>query len=221
MKSSASGNGRWEEIRMRLEQTTRQMASGQVLSATEAKRILKARAVALAVPEKAPADGQDLDLVEFDLAHETYLIEAGFIREITPLTRLTPLPGTPPFVLGIANVRNDILAVFDLKRFFNLPEKGLTDLDRLIVLSSEGRCFGILADRIGSVQHVRMSAIHPPPAVGTELRRELLKGVTSDGKIVLDGRRLMHDGRLVIREHVEGDSSRLTLDEKEKSHDDR
>jgi purine-binding chemotaxis protein CheW len=58
-----------------------------------------------------------LEVVEFLLAQERYGIATRCVREVLPLVELTPLPGVPPFVLGIANVRGQIVSVLDLKRF--------------------------------------------------------------------------------------------------------
>jgi len=78
-----------------------------------------------------------LEVVEFLLASEHYGIELTHIREIHALSKLTPLPGTPAFVMGLANVRGQILSVIDIKKFFGLPEKGLTDLNKVIVVRTQ------------------------------------------------------------------------------------
>src|ERR1700726_1698325 len=98
-------------------------------------QILPARAHALArPPAHTPAAETMLDVLEFRLAQERYAIETRYVREVHPLKDLTPLPCTPPFVLGIVNVRGRIVPVFDLKKFFDLPDQGLTDLHRIILI---------------------------------------------------------------------------------------
>src|SRR5882757_6299566 len=92
------------------------------------QEILRARARVLARPPERQAEaGAMLDLLEFRLAQECYAVENRYVQEVCPLKELTPLPCTPPFLLGIVNVRGRILPVLDLKKFFDLPEKGLTD----------------------------------------------------------------------------------------------
>jgi purine-binding chemotaxis protein CheW len=103
--------------------------------ANEAEQILRTRARALArTPPQASAEGAMLELLEFRLASERYAVESQLVEEVHPLRDLTPLPCTPPFVLGIVNVRGRILPVLDLKKFFDLPERGLTDLHRIILV---------------------------------------------------------------------------------------
>ena len=82
------------------------------------KEILKARARALARESGAGTVVQTIEVIEFLLAYERYAMELDHVREVFPLKEITPLPGTPPFVLGIINVRGQIVSVVDLKKFF-------------------------------------------------------------------------------------------------------
>ena len=104
-----------------------------------ATQILRARAQVLArIPERAPVAGASLEVLEFRLAKERYALENRWVQEVCPLKELTPLPCTPPFVLGIVNVRGRILPVLDLKKLFDLPEQGLTDLHRIVLVRGFG-----------------------------------------------------------------------------------
>jgi purine-binding chemotaxis protein CheW len=128
----------WDTVHRRLEAVQTTLERGWAPTLEEKKRILHARAQALAresVREEA-AQGA-LEVVEFLLAYEKYGIESSYVREVYPIRELTPLPGTPPFVLGVTNVRGQILSVIDLKRFFDLPEKGLSDLKRVIIIRDD------------------------------------------------------------------------------------
>ena len=124
---------------MKTEQTTpdvTQVATDQepVASRRQVQRVLRQRAAALArKPEEEKAHAEYMDVVAFLLADEKYAVEVSYVREVLRLKRLTPLPCTPPFVLGAINVRGQILSVVDLRRLFDLPEKGLTDQDNVII----------------------------------------------------------------------------------------
>ena len=77
------------------------------------------------------------------------------------------------------NVRGQILSVLDLKKFFNLPEKGLGDLNKIIIIRNEMMEFGILADVIIGTRRIPLEAIQPPPPAVTGIGAEYLKGVTA------------------------------------------
>jgi purine-binding chemotaxis protein CheW len=170
----------------------------------ETKRILKARAEALArEPAQAQAAGDDIEVVEFVLAYERYALETRYVREVCPLENLTPLPCTPAFVLGIVNVRGEILSVIDLKKFFELPEKGLTDLNKVIVLETENMLFGILADAVPGVRRVPVDEIQPSLPTLTGVREAYLRGVTAERMVILDADKLLADERIIVLEQVD------------------
>ena len=125
------------------------------------------------------------------------------MREVLPLQDLTPLPGTPPFVLGIINVRGEILSVLDLKKLFDLPERGLTDLNKVIILHSEKMAFGILADAILDVHAVPGQALQPPLPTLTGIRAEYLTGITPERLMIVDAERLLSDSKIVVCDTAE------------------
>ena len=165
--------------------------------------ILRARARLLAQePKQADESGTLLEIIEFKLASETYGIEAMFVREINQLRELTPLPGVPSFVLGITNVRGQILSVVDLKKFFNLPDKGLGELNKMIILRNKGMEFGILADSILGIHAIPLDAIQAPPATVTGIGAEYVRGVTGEHVVVLDAEKILDDGKIIVNEVV-------------------
>lgn len=170
----------------------------------EKKKILKARAKALAREAEDGEEGKEsIEVVEFLLAYEKYAIESSFVREVYPLKELTPLPCTPPFVLGIINVRGRILSVIDVKKFFDLPEKGLTDLNKIIIVHTDEIEFGILADSILGVRWIPLAEIQPSLPTLTGIRAEYLKGVTKERLVVLDAEKILYDKRTIVHEELE------------------
>lgn len=163
--------------------------------------ILKARAKLLAqVPE--PAESECIEVVTFLLAYETYGIETAYVREVYPLKDLSPLPCTPPFVAGIVNVRGQVMSVIDLKKFFGLPEKGLTDLNKVVILSDGIMEFGILADVVVDVRNIPLGKIQPSLPTLTGIREQYLRGVTAERLIILDAYSLLTNRSIVVHEEV-------------------
>lgn len=165
------------------------------------RRILRARAQALA-PAPEPAVSEQLDLLAFRLAWEDYAVESRFVREVCALEQLTPVPCTPPFVLGLVNLHGEILSVIDLKAFFELPAQGLTDLNKLIVLAGDGMRFGILADAITGMLGVPVAELQPALSTLTGVRAQYLRGLTPGRTVVLDAGLLLTDDTLVVRDEV-------------------
>src|SRR6202048_228190 len=126
----------WSEVHRRLERAQAALEQRATLTPDETKAVLKARAKALA-PEQEPdqCEQDRLEVIEVVLADEKDAVESFYVREVCPFKEYTPIPGTPAFVLGIINVRGEIISVVDLKKFFGLPEKGLPDLRKVILIS--------------------------------------------------------------------------------------
>ena len=165
--------------------------------------VLRKRAQILARQlEEDQGAGTSLDILEFHLTYETYAIEMRWVAETYPLKELTPLPCTPPFVAGIINVRGRILSVIDIRKFFDLPEKGLTDLNKVIILNNGEMEFGILADEILGTRSIPLSEVQPPLPTLTGVRAEYLRGVTSERTAILDGAKLLADKSLIVHDEI-------------------
>jgi purine-binding chemotaxis protein CheW len=201
----------WERIHRQIELVQESIEREWVLTPEEKKRILKMRAKELAheAEEKETAE-KYIEVVEFLLSYEKYGIETSYVREIYPLKEFMPLPCTPPFVLGIINVRGQILSLIDIKKFFELPEKGLSDLNKVIILhsdgpvlsSAEGMEFGILSDVILGVRNILASELQPSLPTLTGIREEYLKGVTGEQVVILDAGKLLSDKKIIVHEEA-------------------
>lgn len=191
----------WQKVHARLEEAKQAVERAGSPAAQDARRILRERARALAREPDAEAPVHDLlQVIEFVVAEERYAVEAHYVREVQPLRDLTPLPGTPPFVLGIVNVSGIVYSVIDIKKLFDLPDAGLTDLNKVIVLADAGMAFGILADRIVGTRSLPASDLQPSLPTLQGIRAQYLKGVTGDRMVVLAADKLLSDAGIVVRE---------------------
>jgi purine-binding chemotaxis protein CheW len=165
----------------------------------ETLKLLRMRAAVMArEPVQVNATGIILDVITFTLATETYAIEAAFVREVYPLNDFTPLPGVPSYILGIINVRGEIMPVVNLKKFFNLPEQGLGNLNKVIILRNDNMEFGILADDVCGTEAISTDAIKPLPPTVSAIGEVYLMGVTRENIIVLNAEKLLSDESMVV-----------------------
>lgn len=181
----------WTEVRSRLRAA--QEASERALdpAAGEIKRILKARAQALAGAPAREEAGESLEVVSFLLSTETYGLESRWVREIFPLRTLTPLPWCPRLVAGMVNVRGTVLPVIDIKKLFGLPDKGLADLNKVLIIQNQDMELGILADQILGIRTVLLQQMQAALPTLSGIREDYLRGITSDRLVILDGEKLL------------------------------
>lgn len=189
----------WESVRARLAAATRAAEEGLQPSPERARALLDERARRLArSPVEAKAAGELLEVAVFSLANERYAIETRLVREIVRFVDFTPVPGAADFLVGVTNLRGEILAVVDLRRFFDLPVRGLTDHSRVIVLGRPSTALGVLADQAHEVAVLPASEVLEPATAATHIGRQYVRGVTKDALVVLDANALLGDARLVI-----------------------
>lgn len=167
------------------------------------QKLLKKRAEELSKP--IVVERTDLELIEllvFKLAEEEFAIETKHIKEVYPLMLFTPLPGAPPFVMGLVNLRRKIVVVIDLKVFFSLAPASGADR-KLLVLQDGVKEFAIVTDGICGIRKIPVNDIQGAMPTLTGLKLTYLLGVTSDRIVVLDGSKLLSSTELVVDESVE------------------
>jgi purine-binding chemotaxis protein CheW len=188
----------WDRARARLAMAELTAREATQASPARARALLETRARELARPlPQAARPGDLLNVTVFSLAGERYAIETGLVREIVRFADFTPVPGAADFLVGVTNLRGEILPVIDLRRFFDLPDRGLTDQSRVVVLGHQARDLGVLADVTYDIVDLRSDQVLDPPAAAS-IGRDYIRGVTRDALVVLDGDRLLRDPRLII-----------------------
>ena len=106
----------------------------------------------------------DFKMVTFSLAGKDYAIDIMKVKEIAKAGHFTYVPNTMPFVLGVHNLRGDIISIIDLRRFFNIevPTRSKDSLESMLVVNVEDQLFGVVVDVIDKVVGIQKSSIQPP-----------------------------------------------------------
>jgi purine-binding chemotaxis protein CheW len=110
------------------------------------------------------------------------LLQVQEIRSYTPATRV---PGAPPYVLGVINLRGNIIAVLDARTRFGVEPVTEQESTVIIVAQIEGKTFGLRVDSVSDVVDVDTTQIQPPPPVASEETQRFLNGLVQVGDRVL------------------------------------
>ncbi|MDB1123322.1 chemotaxis protein CheW [Vibrio algarum] len=146
--------------------------------------------------KKDQANDEVLQWVTFQLEEETYGINVMQVREVLRYSEIAPVPGAPDYVLGIINLRGNVVTVIDTRSRFGLMQGEISDNTRIIVIESERQVIGILVDSVAEVVYLRSSEIDTTPSVGTDESAKFIQGVSNrDGKllILVDLNKLLSD----------------------------
>lgn len=173
---------------------------------TRQQQVFRDRARALAAKPRALKDERPhIGIVEIWLAHEKYAVESLYVREVLPLKDVTPLPCTPAHVLGLINVRGQILSVIDLRVFFDLPQSSVTGASKVLVLRSGDMEVGVVADGVVEARSLPLDDLSPALPTLTGLRAAYLRGIADGDLVILDAAKLLADKSLVVNEQVDGE----------------
>ncbi len=177
-------------------------AWAEALSPTpeRARLILDERARCLALAPAQPRQSQSSAAVVFTRARGRFAIETQFVREVFHPGETMPVPGAPAFVHGVANFRGELLVLVDLCRVLGLGEPDAGPARDALVLGEDEVAFGIIADEVLAVTSIAADALPDLRSAHGAMPAQVVRGITVDGLVMLDGAALLADRRLVIGE---------------------
>lgn len=139
------------------------------------------------MPEALAANMQEqMQCVTFTLEDEIYGINVMQVQEVLREIEVAPVPGAPHYVIGIINLRGNVVSVIDARMRFGLPPRESTDLTRIIVIEIQQHIIGILVDSVAEVVDIGRNEIETAPNVGTDETSRYIDGVVSrDDKLLI------------------------------------
>ena len=177
------------------------VSGDKAISADRVQGILQNRARALAKSTEVER-GETMQMVVLCLANETYGIVTEYVAEVQPLTHLSPVPCTPAFVKGVINIRGAIYSVIDIRGFFDVGDRPITEMTKVILVGVAGMEVGILADDVKGAMNIPISDIKVSLATYSGAKEEYVEGVTADMLIILNLEALLSDERIIVNEEV-------------------
>jgi purine-binding chemotaxis protein CheW len=145
---------------------------------------------------KIDPNDEILQWVTFTLENETYGINVMQVQEVLRYTEIAPVPGAPLYVLGIINLRGNVVTVIDTRSRFGLESKEITDNTRIVIIEADKQVIGILVDKVTEVVYLKSSEIDDAPNVGNDESAQFIKGVSNrEGEllILVDLNKLLSD----------------------------
>ena len=126
-----------------------------------------------------------LQWVTFKLDNETYGINVMRVQEVLRYTEIAPVPGAPSYVLGIINLRGNVVTVIDTRQRFGLHSGEISDNTRIVIIEADKQVVGIMVDSVAEVVYLRQSEIETAPSVGNEESAKFIQGVCNKNNELL------------------------------------
>ena len=147
--------------------------------------------------------------VTFCLAEELFGVEVSRTREILSVISVTSVPQTPDYMLGVINLRGQVVPVIDMRLKLGMSAADETQDTCIIVVEvlvdGEPIVVGALADAVREVLEIKSDAIEPPPRLGTRLNTEFIKGmgkIDEDFLILLDIDKIFNSDELALVQEI-------------------
>ena len=140
--------------------------------------------------EEKVSEAVDYKMITFTLGGKDYAIDIMDVKEIAKTGRFTYVPNTLPFVLGVYNLRGEIIPIIDLRIFFHLsvPKKDYSQggVEDMIIVTMEDQLFGIVVDGIDKVVGISKSTIQPPHPIFGDINIKYILGIVENaGKLFI------------------------------------
>jgi purine-binding chemotaxis protein CheW len=165
------------------------IAANNALVSAQMNDILRRRAESLAQAQEEAASDETVGLLMFRLGEEWYAVTIDAVREIYNEYEVTRIPRVPDFVLGVINVRGEIVSVTDLGTLIRVPSRSELDIEQELpsaIIVSTGECVSaIVVDEIGDIVDVLAGALEPPLSTLDKAQAEYMSGsVYIDGLLI-------------------------------------
>lgn len=187
----------WQAARERLAKLE---ATNPELDPERLAQLLRERAQKLARRaelSRSASHEAELELLHFRWANEQYAIGAKYVTQVIRPSELTRLPSAPGHLRGVANLRGEILPVFDLREWFEVERIGRSDTTRWLVLGSDGPELCLWVDAVDEINAIDPEVLHRAERDNRQ-GQQIVFGVTTDAHTVLDGARLLAHPELFI-----------------------
>lgn len=162
-------------------------------------KILKERARILAAERKVEISEESvLDVTVFGVGEDLFAVDLWDIKEVWPLTAVTPLPGAPRHILGMINARGRIVTLNDLRVILSIKQTAEFQPRHGVVLSSKSMEMALGADFLEGVRRLPSSDILPPPSTLEASQKKYVRGVTQDRLVLLDSVAFLSSKELVV-----------------------
>lgn len=155
-------------------------------AATATAEILRRRAESLAAEAIEESADERMPLLLFRLGEEWYAVKVSDVREISQDYAVTPIPCVPDFILGVVNIRGEIVSVTDVATLMGLDAaEELAEEASAIVIQNDEATTAMVIDEIGDIVEVPADGVEPPLSLIDKAQAEYIAGsVYIDGRLI-------------------------------------
>lgn len=117
----------------------------------------------------------------FTLGKENFALDVEHVEKILEFQPVTEVPKAPEYMLGVFNLRGEVIPLVDTRIKFGMPRTEITPATCVLVITivsdGENLKLGALVDNVKEVVKYNTKELLPIPIVGKQKKTEFLNGV--------------------------------------------
>lgn len=143
-----------------------------------------------------------MEVIEFNVNNEKYAFDIKYINEVFKPKKVTPLPCTPSFIIGIINFRGKILSVIDIRNFIGFTHdiKAFNEVRQVIIVKVNEFEVGILVDNVLGYYSISTVEIQKNVLTLTEDRKEFIVGIARNSTMIIDIKNVMLSEKIIVND---------------------
>jgi purine-binding chemotaxis protein CheW len=123
--------------------------------------------------------------LSFSLGAEEYAVPLLAVREVIAMPEYTPVPYTPPYFLGIMNLRGQVISVMDMRQKLGVKADKNAETT-VIICDLGGVSIGVVVDSVNTVLSPNPDEVTPKPEIQSSRNTDFITGVyRRDKKLIL------------------------------------
>ncbi|MBU2645015.1 chemotaxis protein CheW [bacterium] len=148
------------------------------------------------INEELDEDSLKDRFLTFHLGKASFGLAIRHVTEIIVLQEITKVPDLPDFMIGVVNLRGNVISVMDMRKRFHLEPRPYDDRTCIVVVNIDGLAIGLLVDTVNEVLNIPETQVDPPPKTHSGIKNNYIMGLGKVGKqvkILLDIAKILQD----------------------------
>ena len=126
-------------------------------------------------------ENDEIQAIGIKIGSEEYGINISDVQEVIPSPSITRVPNAPPHILGVINLRGNVIPVIDLAQRLGIGHTTISQSARIVAVDLKDEIVGVLAESVSKVAKLSTADIKPPPALVSGIFGDYLDGVSKIG----------------------------------------
>ncbi len=131
--------------------------------------------------EKTEETKEMIKIIGFILYEEEYALKIENVKEIIKIIKMTRVPRTEKYIVGVINLRGVVIPIIDLNKKFDV-EVEKKNSQRIIIVDLDSTMIGLIVDEVSEVLEMSSDQIFINPTIKSTIKKEYVSGVCKLGE---------------------------------------